>query len=85
MEINDIFPVSLKYLQHTNRIITSKDYIKQDEKKKINEKWSVGSQMSVRLLEGSVSTWDTYWYLVGWQHGKVPGTFSPRCYDSVVA
>ena len=33
MEINDIVPVSLKYLQHTNRIITSKDYIKQDEKK----------------------------------------------------
>ena len=84
MEINDIFPVSRKYLQNTNRIITSKDYVKQGEKKD-KQKWSVGSQMSMRLLGGSVSTWDTCWYLARRQHGKVPGTFSPRCYDSVVA
>lgn len=32
VEMNDVFPLSLNYFQNTNRIITSKGYVKQGGK-----------------------------------------------------
>lgn len=80
--------MSLKYLQNTNRIITSKDYVKQGEKRdkqKVLQRSGAGKPDVSEVTGWPVSTRDACWYLVGRQHGRVPGTFSPGCYHSVVA
>lgn len=75
VEINYvIFPLSLKYLQNKKRKKTNMEF----------KNLVVGSQVSMRLWDGSASIWNTYWYLVGRQYGKMPGTYLPRFYYNVV-
>ena len=75
MEINDIFPVSLKYLKNTNRIITSKDYVKQGEKKD-KQKVVCGKpdvspgtgwfcqHMGYLLVPSWMAAWQGYWNIL---------------------